>query len=169
MIWLLAHWRAVILSLLLAGLAAKAYVASSEVTALSAKNVMLGKALSAEETALNQEQQDVTQDAAIDKQYTQELSHAQSENARLRADVESGHRRLRVAADCPATAATNPTTTGVAHAGSPRLSDAAQRNYFTLRDRMSLADKQIGGLQAYIRRVCLAGSDGENITPASAG
>lgn len=155
MIWLLTHWRSAVVGLLLAGLAAKAYVATREVTALTAKTITLGKALSAEGAALNQERQDVTQDAAIDKKYTEELTHAQSENAHLRADVESGRRRLRLNADCPATAATHSTPAGLADATGPRLTDAARRDYFTLRERITLSDKQLAGLQAYIRGVCL--------------
>ncbi|ERM09608.1 endopeptidase [Pantoea agglomerans Tx10] len=40
-------------------------------------------------------------------------------------------------------------------ATSARLTDAAQRDYFTLRERIEVAGKQIAGLQQYIKEKCL--------------
>ncbi|HHJ0101992.1 TPA: lysis system i-spanin subunit Rz, partial [Yersinia enterocolitica] len=41
-------------------------------------------------------------------------------------------------------------------ATAPRLTDAAQRDYLRLRERIDIATKQITGLQEYINKVCLA-------------
>ncbi|EOW6409862.1 lysis system i-spanin subunit Rz [Cronobacter sakazakii] len=46
-------------------------------------------------------------------------------------------------------------TTGMDDAASPRLTDAAQRNYFTLRKRIETSNKMILGMQDYIRTQCL--------------
>lgn len=44
-----------------------------------------------------------------------------------------------------------PAPTGMDDAASARLTDAAQRDYFTLRERIEVAGKQIAGLQDYIK------------------
>ncbi len=36
-----------------------------------------------------------------------------------------------------------------------RLTDAAERDYFTLRERIETITKQLTGLQAYVREQCL--------------
>ncbi|WP_261158220.1 lysis protein [Serratia entomophila] len=89
--------------------------------------------------------------ADIDRQRTQELEDAKSKIADLQRDVSIGARKLRVSASCqPAK------SSGVDDASSPRLTDSAQRDYFTLRERIEIANKQISGLQDYINQVCLA-------------
>ncbi|CAI1022757.1 lysis protein [Serratia ficaria] len=89
--------------------------------------------------------------AAIDLQRTQELEDAKSKIADLQRDVATGARKLRVYASCQPSK-----PSGVDDAGSPRLTDSAQRDYFTLRERIETARSQIAGLQDYIRNVCLA-------------
>ncbi len=44
---------------------------------------------------------------------------------------------------------------GVDDATSPGLTDAAERDYFTLRERITIITKQLTGLQAYVREQCL--------------
>lgn len=89
--------------------------------------------------------------ADIDLQRTQELEDAKSKIADLQRDVATGTRKLQLAATCPTTGAS-----GMDDATSARLTDTAQRDYFTLRERIEIANKQIAGLQDYIKRVCLA-------------
>ena len=91
--------------------------------------------------------------AELDIKYAKELADAKSENDRLRADVESGSKRLRVNATCPAPNAS--ATSSVDDATSPRLNDSAQRDYLNLRERIGTATKQIAGLQDYITNICL--------------
>lgn len=93
--------------------------------------------------------------AAIDIKHTKELADAKSENERLRADVANGTKRLQLNATC-----TNPVskTTGPASVtddASARLTNAAERDYLSLRERIGIATSQINGLQAYINNVCL--------------
>lgn len=89
--------------------------------------------------------------AAIDENRSRELTDAKSKIDDLQRDVADGRRRLRLSATCPTAAAA-----GLADADSPRLTDAAQRDYYTLRSRIETASSQIAGLQDYIRNVCLA-------------
>lgn len=105
-------------------------------------------------TDMQTRQRDV---AALDAKYTQELADAKAENDALRDDVAAGRRRLYVNATCPAVQAGKSTaTSGVDNAARPRLADSAQRDYFTLKERVTTMQKQLEGAQDYIRTQCLA-------------
>lgn len=91
--------------------------------------------------------------AALDAKYTGELADAKATIDHLRDDVASGKRRLQLNARCPAYSATG--ASGVGDASSPRLTDAAQRDYFTLRERIATVNRQVGYLQEYIKNQCL--------------
>lgn len=88
--------------------------------------------------------------AAIDEHRTKELNDAKNQIDDLRSLIASGARKLQLAATCPTASAS-----GVVDATSPRLTDAAERDYFRLRERIETARSQIAGLQDYIREVCL--------------
>lgn len=90
--------------------------------------------------------------AALDAKYTKELADAQATIDLLHDDVATGKRRLQLNAKCPANNASG--TSSVDDATSPRLADAAERNYWTLRSRIEIARKQIAGLQQYIIEQC---------------
>ncbi|MBO1563032.1 lysis protein [Yersinia pseudotuberculosis] len=93
--------------------------------------------------------------AAIDIKYTKELADAKSENERLRADIANGTKRLQLNATCSKPV---PKTTGPASVpddASARLTNAAERDYLSLRERIDIATSQITGLQDYITNVCL--------------
>ncbi|MEB6533265.1 lysis protein [Pantoea stewartii] len=90
--------------------------------------------------------------AAIDAKYTQELADAKATIDQLHDDVANGKRWLRINASCEKQSTT---ASSLDDATSARLTDSAQRDYFTLRDRIETANKQIAGLQEYIRKVCL--------------
>ncbi|EAS4825600.1 lysis protein [Salmonella enterica] len=93
--------------------------------------------------------------AALDAKYTKELADAKAENDTLRDDVAAGRRRLYVNATCPAVQAGKSTTApSVDNATRPRLADSAQRDYFTLRERVTTMQKQLEGAQVYIRTQC---------------
>lgn len=93
--------------------------------------------------------------AAIDARYTKDLADAQKTISDLRRDVDSGAKRLRVSAKCDRPVSGKSSATRVDDDGSPRLTDAAQRDYFTLRERIETVTKQLTGLQDYVRQVCL--------------
>ncbi|EBL5814154.1 lysis protein [Salmonella enterica subsp. enterica serovar Newport] len=93
--------------------------------------------------------------AALDARYTKELADAKAENDALRGDVAAGRRRLLVNATCPAVPAGKSTSAArVDNAARPRLADSAQRDYFTLKERVTTMQKQLEGAQAYIRTQC---------------
>lgn len=92
--------------------------------------------------------------AALDAKYTKELADAQKTISDLRRDVDSGAKRLRVAATCPAVRKAT-SATGVDDAGAPELTPDARRNYFDHRDGIATVDKMIHGMQEYITTQCL--------------
>ncbi|ECK9010666.1 lysis protein [Salmonella enterica subsp. enterica] len=92
--------------------------------------------------------------AALDARYTKELADAKAENDALERDVADGRRRLHVNATCPTVVRKATATPGVDNAGRPRLADSAQRDYFTLRDRVKTMQKQLEATQQYIREQC---------------
>lgn len=91
--------------------------------------------------------------AALDAKYTKDLVDAQKNIAQLERDVATGRKRLQLNATCPTNGA--PGTTRVDDGPSPRLTDAAQRDYFTLRERIETVTRQLSGLQAYVREQCV--------------
>ncbi|EDS7589774.1 lysis protein [Salmonella enterica subsp. diarizonae] len=103
-------------------------------------------------TDMQTRQRDV---AALDARYTKELADAKAENDALRDDVAAGRRRLLVNATCPAMPTGKSTSAArVDNAARPRLADSAQRDYFTLKERVTTMQKQLEGAQAYIRTQC---------------
>ena len=64
-----------------------------------------------------------------------ELADAKAENDALRDDVAAGRRRLHIKAVCQSVREAT-TASGVDNAASPRLADTAERDYFTLRERL---------------------------------
>lgn len=92
--------------------------------------------------------------AALDAKYTKELSDAKKTINDLRRDVDSGAKRLRIAATCPGVSKAT-SAPGVDDAGAPELTPDARRNYFDHRDGIATADKMIRGMQDYIKEQCL--------------
>ena len=91
--------------------------------------------------------------AALDAKYTKELADAKATIDQLHDDVATGKRRLQLNATC-----TNQSSTGTASmddAATARLTDSAERDYFTLRERIETVTKQVGYLQDYIKEQCL--------------
>ena len=91
--------------------------------------------------------------AALDAKYTKELSDAKKTINDLRRDVDSGVKRLRIAATCPGMSKAT-SATGVDDAGAPELTPDARRNYFDHRDGIETVNKMIHGMQEYIDTQC---------------
>ena len=89
--------------------------------------------------------------AALDAKYTKELADAKAGNDALRDDVAAGRRRLHIA---QSVSAWSHHASGVDNAASPRLADTAERDYFTLRERLITMQKQLEGTQKYINEQC---------------
>lgn len=101
-------------------------------------------------TDMQARQRDV---AALDAKYTQELFDAKNTISDLRRDVDSGKRRLQLNAKCPANGAT--AAGGLGDAAGPRLTDSAERDYWSLRAGIATITGQVSYLQDYIRTQCL--------------
>lgn len=91
--------------------------------------------------------------AALDAKYTKELADARENINQLERDVAAGRKRLQISARCPENGAAS--STSVDDGPGPRLTDAAERDYFTLRERIETVTKQLTGLQAYVREQCM--------------
>jgi len=91
--------------------------------------------------------------ASLDKKYAEQRQKAAATVSQLEHDVAAGQRRLQLAASC--SPSNTPRAARVDDGERPRLNDAAQRHYFTLRERIDTARLQIAGLQSYIREQCL--------------
>ncbi|MFB5745083.1 lysis protein [Cedecea sp. S5-13] len=90
----------------------------------------------------------------LDKKYTKDLADAKATIAQLQRDIAAGVNQLHINAAC--TSLLNSTCpVGMDDAASPRLSNAAERDYFRLRERIETSVKQIAGLQQYISDQCL--------------
>ncbi len=92
--------------------------------------------------------------AALDAKYTKELADAKNTISDLRRDVDSGAKRLRVAATCTGLRQATPAP-GMDALTEPELTGSARRDYFTLRERIETVTKQLTGLQEYVRTQCL--------------
>lgn len=101
-------------------------------------------------TDMQTRQRDV---AALDAKYTKELSDAKKTINDLRRDVDSGAKRLRIAATCHGVPKAT-SATGVDDAGTPELTPDARRNYFDHRDGIATVNKMIHGMQEYIDTQC---------------
>ncbi|MGK9173242.1 lysis protein [Yokenella regensburgei] len=91
--------------------------------------------------------------AALDEKYTKDLADAKKQLDDLQRCVSSGKCGLRINAKCPTNGTAS--TTSVDDGNTARLTDAAERDYFTLRERIETITKQLTGLQAYVRGQCL--------------
>jgi prophage endopeptidase len=91
--------------------------------------------------------------AKIDAQYVTEMNNAKSELEAMERGVANGTIGLHINATCPGVSNTSGAS-GVGNAESPRLGNTAERDYFTLRDRIKTATSQISYLQDYIINTC---------------
>ena len=90
--------------------------------------------------------------AALDAKYTKDLADAKKQLDDLQRCVRTGKCGLHFNARCPANGATS--TGSLGDVTSPRLNDSAERDYFTLRERLITMQKQLEGTQKYINEQC---------------
>lgn len=95
----------------------------------------------------------------LDSKYTKELNAAKLQISNLQSAVSAGNVRLRIQATCEPTTRTGLSkaslSTSMDDAKVPRLTDSAERDYFALRDGIETTQKQLEGLQNYVKDVCL--------------
>lgn len=150
MLWktVVAHWKAIVFALMLVWVVIAGKVANS----YHDKYLQADKDLKLATQTITDMQTRQRDVASLDAKYTQELADAQETINQLERDVATGKRRLQLNATCKS----NPTgTSGMDDATSPRLNDSAERDYFTLRQRIETVTKQLTGLQEYVRSQCL--------------
>lgn len=104
-------------------------------------------------TAMSQMQRQQREVASLDRRYIGELRDAKTEIEMLRRDVVTGRKRLQLSATCPADASAG--ASRLDDGSRPRLTNAAEQDYFRLRDGIATLTKQVEGLQEYIRMQCL--------------
>ena len=102
------------------------------------KNARELKLANAAITDMQMRQRDV---AALDAKYTKELADAKAENDALRDDVAAGRRRLHIKQSVSQCVKPPPPAWIMQ---PPRLADTAERDYFTLRERLSHYAKTTG-------------------------
>lgn len=90
--------------------------------------------------------------AALDAKYTKELVDAKKQLDDLQRCIRDGKCGLRVNAKCPANGTAS--ASSVDDATGPRLTDAAERDYWSLRERIETTGKMIAGLQEYVLTQC---------------
>ncbi|YCI80358.1 lysis protein [Enterobacteriaceae bacterium] len=150
------NWKTMLAGLLVVGLMvagklANYYHAQLTETRASLTKVNRELKLAKDDIAdMQQRQRDV---AALDAKYTQELEDAKANINQLERDVATGKRRLQLNAECRKNSTASPSS--MDDATSPRLTDAAERDYFTLRERIETVTSQLTGLQNYVQELCL--------------
>ncbi len=117
-------------------------------------SLQLTRQQSATITTLEERQQLV---AEMDRKRTKELADAKIQIDTLQHDVASGRKQLQLHVIYPAAmpAVKIPSAASLDDAARARLTNAAERDYYTLRKRIETARQQIDGLQEYIRQHCL--------------
>ncbi|AVE48831.1 lysis protein [Serratia marcescens] len=142
--WLLVHWPAAATVIAL-GLLACFTISNQTLRHERDKLQVVNSQLTDQIDWQNSTQRVVT---AIDEHRTKELNDAKNQVTNLQRDVADGTRKLQLAALCSTSG-----TAGMADASSPRFTDADERDYFRLRERIEITNKQIAGLQDYIQHV----------------
>lgn len=150
MLWktVVSHWKVIVFALMFVWVVIAGKVANSYHDKFLQADKDL-KLATQTITDMQTRQRDV---ATLDAKYTQELADAQETINQLERDVATGKRRLQLNATCKGNSTG---TTGMDDASGPRLTDSAERDYFTLRQRIETVTKQLTGLQEYVRTQCL--------------
>lgn len=95
--------------------------------------------------------------AALDQKATEEKTNALAENDKLRTDVASGARRLRIAGSCSASGGSVPGTTvgsSLGDAGAVELSPASGSAVLSIRAGIIADQAALRALQSYVMNVC---------------
>ncbi|MBS0878406.1 MULTISPECIES: lysis protein [unclassified Tatumella] len=156
MIWLLANWRYVLITLLAGILLSVVSLmnhyrhSANEWKATSQQQSSLADSRLKTINTMQAQQKAVSD---IDNQYQKTIKAKDDEISSLRNSVDSGAVRLRVKALCPAGVFKTGTASGSVNAASAELDPDARQNYYTLRSQLNQATAQINGLQAYIREI----------------
>ena len=92
--------------------------------------------------------------AVLDAKYTKELADAKAGNDALRDDVAAGRRRLQYQSVEARQPRVKPPPPPAWIPQPPRLADTAERDYFTLRERLITTQNNWKRTQKYINEQC---------------
>ncbi|MEH4296538.1 lysis protein [Enterobacter ludwigii] len=150
MLWktVVSHWKVIVFALMFVWVVIAGKMANS----YHDKYLQADKDLKLATQTISDMQTRQRDVASLDAKYTQELADAQETINQLEHDVATGKRRLQLNATCKSNSTG---TSGMDDATSPRLTESAERDYFTLRQRIETVTKQLTGLQEYVRTQCL--------------
>ena len=150
MLWktVVSHWKVIVFALMFVWVVIAGKVANT----YHDKYLQVDKDLKLAKQTITDMQTRQRDVASLDAKYTQELADAQETINQLERDVATGKRRLQLNATCKSNSTG---TSSLDDATSPRLTDSAERDYFTLRQRIETVTKQLTGLQEYVRTQCL--------------
>ena len=126
---------------------------TSQMQSLNAELKEITQVSNQQKADLENIQRQRVQAAELDIKVTQELANAKSEIETLRVGLNTGTKRLRIAASCPKLPETT-AATGKPDATSPRYDAEFERNYLSLVERIKQSETMINGLQSYIRTQC---------------
>lgn len=144
-------WIVILIELLLSGLIIVILYTSASNQKKRAEDAEQKLALAtATITDMQTRQRDVS---ALDSKYSGELADAKSKLDDLQRCVADGKCGLRI--KVVSSKGNASTATGMDDADSARLTDSAQRDYWSLRERIETSNKMILGLQEYINTQCL--------------
>ncbi|CDH34117.1 lysis protein [Xenorhabdus bovienii] len=145
---------AVVVGIVLIGSAAYSiYSVYAENGRITGENKSLTTQLSEKNAIITNQQKRIQHLAELETKHIRELDNAKSEIDTLRADVTAGRRKLRIKAVCPVLETTS--SSSLDDATAARLTESAIGNYWTLRERIVVANQQVLGLQEYITTQCL--------------
>lgn len=151
-ILIVRYWQPMVFFILLAAAAATTWYYQERYDAEFRKSAEILRHLRNSEENLNQL---VSRHAALtsmDKKYVEELNEKKEYINRLERDVADGNRRLRLNTTCRTE--NYSASTGVDNGNASRLTDTAERAYFTLRERIETNHAMIQALQQYISEQC---------------
>jgi len=91
----------------------------------------------------------------LQTQFDQETRDAEAENRKLRADIDTGARRLRIQGMCPAGAGepANPAAAASGHAAAIELAPDARQAVLDLREALMRDQRALRACQAYAREI----------------
>lgn len=142
--------REIVIGLIAAALlSAAGYLFSIRISLLESDKRTLTAELKVANSTIDEIQAQQKKAAELDKRVTEKLHASESENDRLRNELTTTNRKLRIKAKCPATP-----TSSVVNDASVELTGASGQTVFDIRAGIIRDHGKIEYLQDYIREFC---------------
>ncbi|EOE1544282.1 lysis protein [Providencia rettgeri] len=147
-------WAEKALIVILASMVGVIYFLSDSINSKNEKIKQLNNDLSMQVAITIDYEKRINSLHELDTKHTTELTNAKAEIDKLRDDVRSGRKRVYINTECPKPEAN--TSESGSNESSARLSEAAEQDYWRLREMMAENEKQTLYLQNYINTECPA-------------